>query len=163
MQREGGASGEQHYRQPVAKQVLDRHACIGGAGIDMHENRLSLAGRKGVAARHVNGHDLVRAEDDFRMLAAFAVPARDLLDQRDMIGAEIGEDIVDAEVDKTFEEIMRGAVSAHSLFLVFSLPALGPFLFDDRACVVCQGGPPTARRIIPAASATSPSESQATN
>jgi hypothetical protein len=30
-----------------------------------------------------------------------------------MIGAEIGEDIVNAEVDETFEEVMRGTVTAH--------------------------------------------------
>ena len=119
MQREGRASGEQHHRQPIPKQVLDRHAGIGSSGVDMHEHRLSPAGRQRISAGHVNGDDLVRAEDNFRMLAAFAVPARDLLDQRDMIGAEIGEDIVNAEVDETFEEIMRGTVAAHSLFLVF--------------------------------------------
>src|SRR5262245_63625286 len=79
----------------------------------MDEHRLSLAGRQRIATGHVNGDDLVRAKNDFRMLAALAVPARDFLDQRDMIGAEIGEDIVDAEVDQTFEEIMRGTVAAH--------------------------------------------------
>ncbi len=99
MQRVGRAPGEQHHRQPITKQVLYGHAGIGGSGIDMHEHRLSLAGRQCVAAGHVNGDDLMRAEDDFRMLAAFAVPARDLLDQRDMVGAEIGEDIFNAEVD----------------------------------------------------------------
>jgi hypothetical protein len=87
----------------------------------------------------VNGDDLVRAEDDFRMLAAFAVPARDLLDQRDMIGAEIGKDIVDAEVDETFEEIMRGAVDGSLAFSLCFLSAFGLLLFDDRACAICQG------------------------
>jgi hypothetical protein len=163
VQRKGGASGEQHYRQPVPKQVLDRHAGIGGPGIDMHEHCLSLAGRQGIAAGHVNGDDLVRAEDHFRMLAAFAVPARDLLDQRDMIGAEIGKDIVNAEVDEPFEEIMRGTVAAHSLFLVFPCRPSACFLFGDEAGVVCQGWPPTTRRMMPSASVTSPSESQATN
>jgi hypothetical protein len=52
----------------------------------------------------VHGDDLMRAEDNFRMLAAFAVPARDLLDQRDMVGAEIGEDIFNAEIDQTLEK-----------------------------------------------------------
>jgi hypothetical protein len=119
MQREGRASGEQHHRQPIPKQVLDRHAGVCRSGVDMHEHRLSLAGRQRIAAGHVNGDDLMRAEDHFGMLAAFAVPACDLLDQRDVVGAEIGEDIVDADVDETFEEIMRGTVTAHSLFLVF--------------------------------------------
>src|SRR5438128_9867551 len=30
-----------------------------------------------------------------------------------MVGAEIGEDIFDAEIDQAFEEIMRGRVAAH--------------------------------------------------
>ena len=81
MQRVGRAPGEQHHRQPIPKQVLNCHAGIGRSGIDMHEHRLSLAGRQCVAAGHMNGDDFVRAEDDFRMLAAIAVPARNLLDQ----------------------------------------------------------------------------------
>jgi hypothetical protein len=32
-----------------------------------------------------------------------------------MIGAEIGEDVFNAEVDKSLEEVMRGAVTAHAL------------------------------------------------
>src|SRR4029079_17399275 len=155
--------GEQHHRQPIPKQVLDRHAGIGGPGVDMHEHRLSPAGRQRISAGHVNGHDLVRAKDHFRMLAAFAVPARDLLDQRDMIGAEIREDILDAEVNETFKEIMRGTVSAHSLFPCVSLPAFCLLLFDDRTGAICQGWPPTTRRMMPSASVTSPSETQATN
>jgi hypothetical protein len=30
------AIGKQHHRQAVAKQILDRHAGVRGAGIDMH-------------------------------------------------------------------------------------------------------------------------------
>jgi hypothetical protein len=33
-----------------------------------------------------------------------------------MVGAEIGEDVFDPEIDQTFEEIMRGAVAAHALY-----------------------------------------------
>ena len=113
MQRVGRAPGEQHDGQPITKQVLDGHAGIGRSGIDMHEHRLPLAGRQRVAAGHMNGDDLVRAEDYLGMLAAFAVPARDLLDQRDMIGTEIGEDIFNPEIDEAFEEIMRGTMTAH--------------------------------------------------
>src|SRR5262245_49944075 len=48
------------------------------------------------------------------MLAALLVPARHFLDQRDMVGAEIGEDVFDAEIDQPFEEVMRGRVAGHA-------------------------------------------------
>ena len=115
VQRMGRASGKQHHRQPVAKQVLDGHAGIGGAGVDMDENRLGSSRCQRIAAGHVHRDDLVRAKDHLRMLAALALPARHLLDQGDVIGTEIGKDVVDAEVDQTFEKIMRGAVAAHAL------------------------------------------------
>jgi hypothetical protein len=108
VQRVGCASGEQHDRQPVTKQILDRHAGVGGTGIDMHQNRLTASRRQGVAASHMDGDDLVRAQDHFGMLAAFPVPARQLLDQGDVIGAQIGKDVVHPEVDQAFEEMMRG-------------------------------------------------------
>ncbi len=114
MQRVRRAAGEQHHRQAVTKQVLDRHAGIGGAGIDMDEHRLAPPGRMRIAAGHVHRDHLVRAQDHFGMLAALFVPARHLLDQRDMIGAEIGEDIVDAKIDQAFEEIMRGGMAGHA-------------------------------------------------
>ncbi len=113
MQRMRRAAGEQHHRQAIAEQVLDRHAGIRGAGIDMHEHGLALSGRERVAAGHVHGDDLMRTQHDFRMLAALLVPARHLLDQRDVVGAEIGEDVVDAEVDEAFQEIMRSAMAGH--------------------------------------------------
>ena len=52
------------------------------------------------------------------MLAALLVPARHLLDQRHMVGAEIGEDVIDAEIDQAFEEIMRGGMAGHALLRV---------------------------------------------
>src|SRR5436305_12586974 len=115
VQRVGRPAGEQQHRQPVAEQVLDRHAGIRGAGIDMDEHRLAAPGRQCVAAGHVHGDDFVRAQDHLRVLAAFAVPARHLLDQRYVVGAEIGEDVVDAEIDQAFEEVMRGGAAAHAV------------------------------------------------
>ena len=77
----GRAAGEQHHRQPVAEQVLDRHAGVGGAGIDMDEHRLAAPGRQRIAAGHVHGDDLVRAQDHFGMFSTLLVPARHFLDQ----------------------------------------------------------------------------------
>ena len=114
VQRVRRAAGEQHHRQAIAEQVLDRHAGVRRAGIDMHQHRLGASGRQRIAAGHVHRDHLMRAQDHFGMFAAFLVPARHLLDQRDMVGAEIGEDVFDAEIDQAFEEIMRGAVAAHA-------------------------------------------------
>src|SRR4051794_21228567 len=115
MQRIGRAAGEQHHRQPIAEQVLDRHASIRGAGVDMDEHRLSAPGRQRVAAGHVHRDDLVRAQDHLGMLAAFLIPACHFLDQGNVVGAEIGEDVVDAEIDQAFEEVMRSGVAAHAV------------------------------------------------
>src|SRR5579872_2936359 len=114
MNGERRSSDLQQYRQAVAKQVLDRHARIRRAGIDMHEHGLRLTRRKRIAGRHVHGHYLMRAQDHFGMLAPIAVPLGERLDQRHVIGAEIGENIIDAEIDQRFEEVMRGGMAAHA-------------------------------------------------
>jgi len=44
--------------------------------------------------------DLVWAQDHLGMPTALLVPARHLLDQRNMVGAEIGEDVFDAKIDQ---------------------------------------------------------------
>src|SRR5580692_4383782 len=114
MQRERRAAGEQQHRQAVAKQILDRHAGIRGARIDMHEHGLRPPGRERIAGRHVHGHHFMRAQDDFRMFSSLAIPLRHRFDQRDMVGAEIGEDILDAEIDQPLQEMMGGGVAAHA-------------------------------------------------
>ena len=114
MQRMRRAAREQHHRQPVAKQVLDRHAGVRGAGIDMHQHGLAAPGRQRIATRHMHRDHFMRAQDHLGMLSALLVPACHFLDQRHMVGAEIGEDVIDAEIDQAFEEIMRGRVSGHA-------------------------------------------------
>src|SRR6185437_488323 len=121
MQRVRRAAGEQHHGQAVAEQILDRHAGVRGTGIDMYQHGLAPAGGKRIAAGHVHRDDLVRAQDHFGMLAAFLVPARDLLDDRDMVGAEIGENVVDPEIDKTLEEVVRSGVTGHYRFSATNL------------------------------------------
>src|SRR3954451_12016099 len=59
-------------------------------------------------------HDLVPAEDHFRMPASLLVPARHLLDQRDVIRSKIGKDVVGVEIDQSLEKIMRRRVAAHA-------------------------------------------------
>jgi hypothetical protein len=113
VQREGRPAREQHDGQPIAKEVLDRHARIGRAGIDMDQHGLAAAGRDRIAGRHVDRDHLVGTQDDLGVPPPLAVPARDLLDERHMVGAEIGEDVLDAEVDEGLEEVVRGAVGGH--------------------------------------------------
>src|SRR4029077_1304810 len=81
----------------------------------MHAHGLRASGRERIARGHVHGDDFMRAQDHFGMLAPLLVPARQGLDQRHVIGAEIGENIFDAEIDQAFEEIMRGRVAAHAV------------------------------------------------
>src|SRR5579872_1624893 len=114
MHRERRAAGEQEHRQAIAEQVLDRHARIRRARIDMHEHGLRAAGCQRVPRCHVHGDNFMRTQDDFRMFAALAIPRRERLDQRHMIGAEIGEDIFDAEIDQRFKEMMCGRMAAHA-------------------------------------------------
>src|SRR6185436_17179020 len=80
----------------------------------MHHHRLRPPGRQRIACRHVHGDDLVRTQDHFGMFAPFAVPARQRLDQRHVVGAKIGEDVVDTKIDEALEEIVRGRVAAHA-------------------------------------------------
>ena len=76
----------------------------------MHEHGLRLSGRKRITGGHVDGDHLVRAQDDFRMLAALFVPSRHLLDQRDVVGAEIGKDVLDPEVGHLRENSRKASV-----------------------------------------------------
>jgi hypothetical protein len=112
---EGRAAGHDEGRQPRAEQVVHRHRRIRRAGIDMHQHRLSAPGRCGIAAGHVDGDVLVRAEHDVRMRAALRVPARQLLDDRDVVGAEVGEDVLDPELAEALEQVVRGGVARHRL------------------------------------------------
>src|SRR4051812_13695026 len=114
VQRIGCAAGEQQHRQAVTEQVLDRHAGICGAGIDMDEYGLRAPCGQCGAAGHVHRDDLVRTQDHFGMLAPLFVPARQFLDQRDVVGTEIREDVLDAEIDQSFQKVMRRGVAAHA-------------------------------------------------
>ena len=84
MQRERGPAGEQHDGQPVTKQVLDRHARIGRAGIAMDEHGLAAAGRERIPARHMHqpvrrmrreraSHALLVQKVDFRVAQQHAL------------------------------------------------------------------------------------------
>src|SRR5579871_4624026 len=87
----------------------------------MHEHGLRSPSGERVPGGHVHRHHFVRAQDHLGVFAAVAIPFRQRLDQRDMIGAEIGEDIFDAEIDQPLQEVMRGRMTAHAAFSATNL------------------------------------------
>ena len=59
-------AGHQQHRQPAAIEVVHGVGGVGGADVDMHQHALAAAGHHGVAAGHVGGGVLMRADDDGR-------------------------------------------------------------------------------------------------
>ena len=99
-------AGHQQHRQAAAIEIMHGVGGIGGADIDMHQHALAAAGDQRIAAGHVRGGILVRAAHDVRhRLAAFAA-MRHLLDDRRMIGAEVTEQIVDADLLEALEQVI---------------------------------------------------------
>src|SRR5262249_24320419 len=89
-----------------AADVVQRHRRIGGAGIDMHHHALATAGGEEVAGRHVRRRDLVRTDHGRWRLAAVALEGRPRLDDGRMVGAEVAEDVVAADLAQAFEKIV---------------------------------------------------------
>ena len=91
-------AGHQQHRQPAAEDIVHGGGGVGGADVDMHQHALAAPGHEGVARRHMGGGVLVRTGDDGRQRIAALSPVRDLLDDRRVIGAEIAEQVLDAEL-----------------------------------------------------------------
>src|SRR5882757_5621671 len=72
----------------------------------MDDDALAAAGSDGVARRHVDGGDFVRAEDGLGGLAAVTLEGRHGLDERRVIRAKIAEQIVAADLGQAFEEVV---------------------------------------------------------
>ena len=81
---------------------------VGGADIDVDQHALAAPGDEGVALRHVRRRILVRAVQDAGHRLAALLAMRHLLDDRGVIGAEIAEQIFDAELAQAFEEVIGG-------------------------------------------------------
>ena len=94
----GRLAGHEQHRQPAAVEIVHGVGGIGGADIDMHQHALAAAGNERIAAGHVGGGVLVRAADDFRQRLAALPPVCHLFDDRRVIGAEIAEQILDADL-----------------------------------------------------------------
>ena len=109
--REGRLAGHQQHRDAGAAEIVQRHRRVGGAGIDMDHHALAAARRDGVARRHVHRGVLVRAEDGRGRRPVGALEGGHGLDQRRVIGAEVAEQIVEADLVQAFEEIVRRRVA----------------------------------------------------
>ncbi len=122
--RIGRLAGHQQHRQPAAEKIVHAVRGIGGADIDMDQHALAASGDQRIARRHMRGRVLVRAAHHAgHRLAAF--PAmRHLVDDRRVIGAEIAEQIIDADLVEAFEQVIgRGEIG--NIGLVSGLRATG--------------------------------------
>ena len=103
-------TGNQHHRQATAKHVVHAHGRIGRSCIDVHHDGLASAGGRRIACRHVDRNILMWAQHHGGVRPTLLIPTRQLFNDRHVVGAQVGEDIVDAQLGQSFKEIMRAAV-----------------------------------------------------
>ena len=104
-------AGHQQHRQSAAIGIVHAVGGVGGADIDVHQNALTAPGHQRIACGHVCGGVLVRTAHHFRHHLAALAAMRHLLDDRRVIGAEITEQILDADLVQAFEKIIgRGEI-----------------------------------------------------
>ena len=109
--RIGRLAGHQQHRQAAAIEVMHGVGGVGGADIDMDQHALAAAGDQGIARGHVSGGVLVRTAHYARHRFAALFAMRHLVDDRGVIGAEIAEQIIDADFREALEEIIgRGVI-----------------------------------------------------
>ena len=106
----GRLARHQQHRQAAAEQVVHRVRGVGGADVDMHQHGLAAAGHRRVAHRHMRRGVLVRAEHHVRHLLAALLPLRHRLDRRRVVGAEVAEQVLDAELVQPLDEVIGGGV-----------------------------------------------------
>ena len=104
-----GLAGHQQHRQAAAENIVHAVCGIGGADIDMDQHALTATRHQGIARGHMRRGIFVRTPHHTRhRLAAFAA-MRDLIDDRGVIGSEIAEQVIDADLGQALEqEIGRG-------------------------------------------------------
>jgi hypothetical protein len=106
--------GENQDRHPAAHRVVDGAAEILGAGVDVHDHGLRLAGHHRVGVRGGQRDGLVRAHDQPGQAATLgAGPVlSERLENPRMVAAEVGEDVADARLGQRLKE--RGARRVHA-------------------------------------------------
>ena len=106
----GRLARHQQHRQAAAEQVVHRVGGVGGADVDVHQHGLAAAGHRRIAHRHMRRGVLVRAEHHVRHLLAALLPVRHRLDGRRVVGAEVAEQVLDAELVQALDEVVGGGV-----------------------------------------------------
>ena len=108
--RVGRLARHQQHRQTTAEHVVHRVRSVSRADIDVHQHGLAASGHRRVTHRHMRRCVLVRAEHHVRHLLAALVPVCQRLDRRRMVGAEVAEQVLDAEFVQALDEVIGGGV-----------------------------------------------------
>jgi hypothetical protein len=58
----------------------------------------------------------MRAQDELRMGSALRIPMRELFDQADVVGSQIGEHMLDAQIGEPLQEVMGAAGAGGGLW-----------------------------------------------
>ena len=93
----GRLAGHQQHRQAAAIKIVHGVGGIGGADVDMDQHALAAPGDEGIARRHMGRGVLVRTAHHAGHGFAALLAMRHLVDDRRVIGAEIAEQIIDAD------------------------------------------------------------------
>ena len=88
---------------------MHAHGSIGRTGVDVHHDSLPATRDSGKTGRHVDGHVFMGYQHHLRMCPALLVPACQFFNDGDVVGAEVGKDMLDAELGQAFEEVVRAA------------------------------------------------------
>ncbi len=86
------------------------HAVCGvrGADIDMDQHALAAAGDQRIARRHMGGCVLMRATHHVGHGVAAFTAVRHLVDDWRVVGSEIAEQVIDADLFQAFEQVIGG-------------------------------------------------------
>ena len=106
----GRLARHQEQRDAAAADVMRRHRRVRSADVDVHHHGLPAPRHHRVAGCHVHRGVLVRAQHRRRQRAPLFAPARHLLDQRRVVGAQVAEQVLDADLVQAFEKIVSGRV-----------------------------------------------------
>ena len=106
----GRASRHQHQGQAGFGNIVNAHAGIGGPRIHMHQHPLAPARGQGITGGHVDSCVFMRAQNRFGKSQTLLAPARHLFDQRGMVGTQIAEQIIQAQIIEALKQMMGGGV-----------------------------------------------------
>jgi hypothetical protein len=79
----------------------------------MDEDRLTAARDRRIAAGHVHRDILVRTEDHLKVGAPLLSPSGQRFYDRNVVGAEIGEEIFHAHLDEALKQTVGARLGCH--------------------------------------------------